>query len=134
MSLAFHHTGPVEGIRSDLNLISLTNIAPIRLGVMVTKCGAVSVENWSLISCKYNVIIYQVLETWNKLEEFAEPLDVKTKARINLSVIVQITNKRDYISREVLFFHCIWARSLSPIKDGHLTNLGVDGSHAAYRT
>jgi hypothetical protein len=45
MSLAFLHTGPVEEIRSDLNVTSMTNFAPILLGVMVIKCGAVSVEN-----------------------------------------------------------------------------------------
>lgn len=32
MSLAFLHTGPVEEIRSDLNVISMTNVAPILLG------------------------------------------------------------------------------------------------------
>jgi hypothetical protein len=44
MSLAFLHTGPVEEIRSDLNVISMTNIAPILVGVMVIKCGAVMLK------------------------------------------------------------------------------------------
>ena len=98
--------GSSGGIQSDLNVISVTKYCKNLLGVMMTKCGAVSVENWSLISCRYSVIFYQVLETWNKLEDFAEPLDVKTKARINLSV-TWIINKRDCISCECFFFHCI---------------------------